>query len=51
MKSVLIAEIAQEVSTFNPVETDFEAFQLHYENNLFDFHNGKPTQMGGAKKY
>ena len=50
MKSVLIAEIAQEVSTFNPVETDFEAFQLHYENNLFDFHNGKPTQMGGAIK-
>ena len=50
MKKILIAEIAQEVSTFNPVQTNYDAFQVHHNENLFDYHNGKPTQMGGAIK-
>ena len=50
MKKILIAEIAQEVSTFNPVQTNYDAFQVHHNENLFNYHNRKPTQMGGAIK-
>ena len=34
MKKILIAEIAQEVSTFNPVQTNYDAFQVHHNENL-----------------
>ena len=48
MKKILIAEIAQEVSTFNPILTDFELFQIHKKKDLINFHKNKPTQIGGA---
>ena len=48
MKKILIAEIAQEVSTFNPILTDFELFQIHKKKDLINFHKDKPTQIGGA---
>ena len=48
MKKILIAEVAQEVSTFNPTLTDFELFQIHKKKDLINFHKDKPTQIGGA---
>lgn len=45
---VLIAEIKQEVSTFNPAISDTSDFSFSTGDEIFAFHDGKPIEVGGA---
>lgn len=45
---VLIAEIIQEVSTFNPAICDTSAFEFITGDGLLEYHDGRPLEVGGA---
>jgi microcystin degradation protein MlrC len=47
---VLIAECKQEVSTFNPVPSGYDDFVLSRGNDVIDFHDGLPSEVGGAMR-
>ncbi len=48
MKKVLIAGCAQEISSFNPVECKYEIFHIIQGNEIYDYHLGKNSYIGGA---
>ena len=45
---VLIAEIIQEVSTFNPSVSDSGAFVFHEGQDVLDYYRDRPLEIGGA---
>ena len=45
---ILIAECKQEVSTFNPVQSRYEDFQICSGRDLLRAHEGGEMEMGGA---
>jgi microcystin degradation protein MlrC len=45
---VLIAEIKQEVSSFNPAVSGIEDFVFSHGNEMIEVHDGKPMEVGGA---
>jgi microcystin degradation protein MlrC len=45
---ILVAECKQEVSSFNPVETDYEAFVVNREEELFAYHGDLDSEIRGA---
>jgi microcystin degradation protein MlrC len=45
---VLIAEVKQEVSTFNPAPSGLADFRFSYGENVLSIHDGKPMEVGGA---
>ncbi|MGE3797016.1 MAG: M81 family metallopeptidase [Thermomicrobiales bacterium] len=45
---VLVAEIKQEVSTFNPAISSVDDFVFSSGDEIFAFHDGKPIEVGGA---
>ncbi|MGY8824097.1 MAG: M81 family metallopeptidase [Candidatus Latescibacterota bacterium] len=48
MPKILVAECKQEVSSFNPVESDYDYFTINYGAELLAYHNGKETEVRGA---
>ena len=40
-EKVLIAGCAQEFSSFNPVECEYEIFHIIQGNEIYDYHLGK----------
>ena len=48
MKKVLIAGCAQEISSFNRVECKYEIFHIIQGNEIYDYHLGKNSYIGGA---
>ncbi len=45
---VLVAEIKQEVSTFNPAISGVDDFVYSTGDEIFEFHDDKPIEVGGA---
>ncbi|MBX3070150.1 MAG: M81 family metallopeptidase [Thermomicrobiales bacterium] len=45
---VLIAEMIQEVSTFNPAVCDTSAFDFHEGQDVLDYYRHRPLEVGGA---
>jgi len=48
MTKILIAECKQEVSSFNPVPSTIADFERSTGGELFDYHRGHQTEIGGA---
>jgi len=48
MKKILIAGCAQEISSFNPVECKYEIFHIIRDNEIYEYHEGKNSYIGGA---
>ncbi len=48
MKKILVAECKQEVSTFNPVLSHYDDFDIAVGQQIVDYHRGLLTEMGGA---
>jgi microcystin degradation protein MlrC len=48
LKRVLVVECQQEVSSFNPVPSRYEDFQIRRGRQLFDDRRGTGTYVGGA---
>lgn len=48
MSRVLIAEMKQETSTFNPVPTTYDNFQVHVGTELIETFRGTDTELAGA---
>lgn len=48
MHKILIAECKQEISSFNPVETRYEDFTILRSDELFAYHRGIESEIGGA---
>ncbi len=48
MKRILIAELKQETSTFNPEKTRYENFQVHFGDDMLSTLRGTRTEMAGA---
>ena len=48
MPKILIAECKQEVSSFNPVESDYDYFSIGIGAELIAFHSEKQTEIRGA---
>ncbi len=48
MSKILIAECKQEVSSFNPVPSTIVDFECSSGIELFDYHRGHQTEIGGA---
>lgn len=48
MPRILIAGIAQEISSFNPVPTDYELFSIQFDEEVFDLNKGTGTAISGA---
>jgi microcystin degradation protein MlrC len=48
MPKILVAECKQEVSSFNPVESDYDYFTINYGAELLAYHSGKETEIRGA---
>jgi len=48
MPKILVAECKQEVSSFNPVESDYDYFTINYGAELLAYHNDKETEVRGA---
>ena len=48
MKKILIAGCAQEISSFNPVECKYEIFHILQDNEIYEYHAGKNSYIGGA---
>lgn len=49
MKKILIVECMQEISSFNPVPTEYDYFDIEEGGELFQ-HRGRNTAIGGALK-
>lgn len=47
MPAILIVECMQEISSFNPVQSDYELFHIEEGDDLFQ-HRGRNTAIGGA---
>lgn len=47
MRNILIVECMQEISSFNPVPSEYENFEIERGAALFG-HRGKNTAIGGA---
>lgn len=47
MPRILIAECKQEISSFNPVESEYENFKVEHGDEIFG-HRGLNTEIGGA---
>jgi len=45
---ILVAECKQEVSSFNPVTTTYEHFTIQHGDELFAYHRGIESEIGGA---
>ncbi len=45
---ILVGECKQEVSTFNPAKTHIDDFGISSGEELLAFHEGIPTEVGGA---
>lgn len=50
MPKILLAECKQEVSTFNPVISQYDDFDIDSGDDIVRLHRGLPTEMGGAIK-
>jgi microcystin degradation protein MlrC len=48
MSRVLIAGIAQEISSFNPVPTEYELFSIQRDAEVLDFNRNTSTAIAGA---
>lgn len=48
MSRILIAGIAQEISTFNPVPTEYELFSIQRNEEVLDVNRGTTTAIAGA---
>ncbi|MCH7687528.1 MAG: M81 family metallopeptidase [Planctomycetes bacterium] len=48
MKRVLIAELKQETSTFNPEPTRYDGFQVHFGDEILSTFRGTQTELAGA---
>jgi microcystin degradation protein MlrC len=48
MQRILVALCEQEISSFNPVPTTFDDFEIHIGDSLIDAHRGADTVMRGA---
>jgi microcystin degradation protein MlrC len=48
MHRILIAQCEQEISSFNPVPTEYESFEVHVGSALIDAHRGADTCVRGA---
>ena len=48
MAKILIAECKQEVSSFNPVESNYDYFSISVGAELTAFHDGKETEIRGV---
>jgi microcystin degradation protein MlrC len=48
MPRILVAECIEEVSTFNPLPSRYETFQLLRGNELLEFHHDVETEVCGA---
>ena len=48
MRRILINECKQEVSSFNPVLSQYEDFLVDHGNDLLDYHRGVRSEVGGA---
>ncbi len=48
MFRILIAECKHEVSTFNPVLSGYEDFQVRWGDEVFDYHSKVREEVGGA---
>lgn len=45
---ILIAECKQEVSSFNPVASHYEDFDVNWGDDILQFHRGRQLEVGGA---
>jgi microcystin degradation protein MlrC len=45
---ILVGECKQEVSTFNPVLSDYADFDVSFGQDVLDFHRASRVEMGGA---
>ena len=48
MKKILNAGCAQDISSFNPVECKYEIFHIIRDNEIYEYHEGKNSYIGGA---
>ena len=48
MKKILIAGCSQEISSFSPVECKYEIFHIIKEKEIYEYHKGKNSYIGGA---
>ena len=48
MEKILLAECKQEVSSFNPVESNYDYFSVSVGAELLAFHDGKETEIRGV---
>ena len=48
MKKILIAGCAQEISSFNPVKCKYEIFHIIQDKEIYEYHAGKNSYIGGA---
>lgn len=48
MTRILIAGIAQEISSFNPVPTEYELFSIQRDNEVLELNRGTATAIAGA---
>jgi microcystin degradation protein MlrC len=48
MSRILIAGIAQEISSFNPVLTEYELFSIQRDDEVREFNRGTATAIAGA---
>jgi microcystin degradation protein MlrC len=48
MLRILIAELKQETSTFNPLPTVYEDFRIHRGVEILDHYSGTKTELAGA---
>lgn len=50
MPKILIGECKQEISSFNPVLSQYEDFETGWGQEIIDYHNGTNTEVCGALK-
>ncbi|MEC7881018.1 MAG: M81 family metallopeptidase, partial [Chloroflexota bacterium] len=48
MKKILIAGCSQEISSFNPIKCEYDFFDITRGNEIYEFHKGKNSYIGGA---
>ena len=48
MPRILVVECMQEISSFNPVESQYEQFVIQRGAEVFDLQRGNNTSIGGA---
>src|ERR1035438_3654865 len=48
MAKVLVSECKQEIASFNPVLGNYEDFKTIFGGDVFTYHRGLGTEVGGA---